>query len=123
MRVCAERPETWISEEIVQTYVELHRKGYGHSVEAWREGVLVGGLYGVSIRGAFFGESMFSRATDASKVALAFLVTRLRERGFLLLDTQFMTEHLRKFGTIEIPRSDYLQLLAKALDRDVDFLD
>lgn len=123
MRACAEREETWISEEIIRAYVELHHKGYAHSVETWLGGMLVGGLYGVAVRGAFFGESMFSRMTDASKVALAFLVNRLRERGFLLLDAQFMTEHLRKFGAAEVPRAEYLQLLAKALDLDVLFLD
>ncbi len=122
MRACADRPDTWISEEIIRVYRELHRRGYGHSVECWREKKLAGGLYGVAIRGAFFGESMFSRETEASKVALVHLVERLRERGFILLDTQFMTEHLRRFGTMEIPRAEYRQLLLKALRVNTSFL-
>lgn len=123
MRACADRADTWISEDIVQAYIALHRRGFAHSVECWKQEALVGGLYGVSIRGAFFGESMFSRMTDASKVALAFLVEHLHRYRFALLDTQFMTNHLRNLGAIEIPRAEYLQLLSKALDIDTRFLD
>ena len=115
MRRCAEREETWISEELIQSYVTLHRQGFAHSVECWRENKLVGGLYGVSIAGAFFGESMFSIERDASKVALVHLVDRLNERGFELLDTQFLTPHLAQFGAKEIPRDEYFVRLEKAL--------
>jgi leucyl/phenylalanyl-tRNA--protein transferase len=115
IRACAEREETWISGEIIRAYTELHRLGLAHSVEAWRDGRLAGGLYGVSLGGAFFGESMFSRETDASKVALVALVERLRERGFLLLDTQYLTPHLARFGAVEIPRREYERRLAAAL--------
>lgn len=117
---CAEsvenRPSTWINSTISELYSELHRLNHAHSVEAWREGELVGGLYGVSLRRAFFGESMFSRATDASKVCLVHLVERLRARQFVLLDTQFTTEHLKRFGAIDVPREDYVDLLAEALE-------
>jgi leucyl/phenylalanyl-tRNA--protein transferase len=115
MRFCAEREETWISEEIIASYAGLHHSGHALSVEAWREGALVGGLYGVAIGGAFFGESMFSRAREASKVALAWLVDRMRERRFELLDTQFLTPHLVSLGAVEIPREEYLRLLTRAL--------
>jgi len=119
MRGCAApapgREETWIGEEFVTAYTELHRLGYAHSVEAWQDGELTGGLYGVAINSFFAGESMFSRATDASKVALVHLVERLRERGFLLLDVQFMTGHLRRFGAVEVSRREYRQRLARAL--------
>lgn len=121
MRRCGEREETWISEELVQTYVALHRLGFAHSVECWREKKLVGGLYGVSIAGAFFGESMFSVEKDASKVALVHLVDRLRERAFELLDTQFLTTHLARFGAKEIPRKEYLAKLEKALKKNCIF--
>lgn len=121
MRACAEREETWIDEEIVRSYVELHRLGFAHSVEAWREGTLAGGLYGVSLGGAFFGESMFHRETDASKVALCALVERLRERRFALLDLQWVTPHLATFGAIEIPRREYLSRLRKALALPCEF--
>ncbi len=121
MRSCAEREETWISEQIIAAYSELHRRGFGHSIECWHNQELVGGLYGVAIRGAFFGESMFSRKTDASKVALAYLVERMKLRGYELLDTQFMTEHLRAFGTVEVPRQLYLQMLSRALELDCTF--
>jgi leucyl/phenylalanyl-tRNA--protein transferase len=123
MRACAERPAegTWISEEIFEAYVALHRLGIAHSVEARRGGVLVGGLYGVHLGGAFFGESMFHRETDASKVTLVALVDRLRRRGFTLLDTQWITPHLGQFGAIEIPRPDYLRRLKDALRRDCQF--
>jgi leucyl/phenylalanyl-tRNA--protein transferase len=115
MRGCAGRRETWIDDTIFKSYVRLHFLGHAHSVEAWRDGELVGGLYGVSLGGAFFGESMFSRAPDASKVALVTLVEKLRERRFTLLDTQWTTPHLRQFGAIDIPRRDYLSRLRRAL--------
>ncbi|MER3523536.1 MAG: leucyl/phenylalanyl-tRNA--protein transferase [Ignavibacteria bacterium] len=115
MQGCADREETWISEEIIAAYTTLHKLGYAHSVETWQNDRLVGGLYGVAIGGAFFGESMFSRAPDASKVALVHLVQRLKERGFALLDTQFLTEHLRSMGAREISRARYLSLLADAI--------
>ncbi|MEZ5317200.1 MAG: leucyl/phenylalanyl-tRNA--protein transferase [Vicinamibacterales bacterium] len=121
MRACADRPDeegTWINHEIVESYAALHRLGLAHSVEVWREGALAGGLYGVHLGGAFFGESMFHTVTDASKVALAALVDRLRRRGFRLLDIQWVTPHLATFGAIEIPRRDYLQQLEAALARD-----
>ena len=119
VRGCAEpridRPNTWINEEIVQLYGALFRNGFAHSVEAWHEGELVGGLYRVALGGAFFGESMFSRVSDASKVALAHLVARLKLGGFRLLDTQFVTEHLQQFGAIEISRAQYHRRLAQAV--------
>ena len=123
MRACAERPDdgTWISEAIVECYVTLHRLGLAHSVEVWREGRLVGGLYGVHLGGAFFGESMFHRETHASKVALAALVDRLRRRGFRLLDVQWLTPHLAQFGAVEIPRAAYLRQLPQALRLDCAF--
>jgi leucyl/phenylalanyl-tRNA--protein transferase len=123
MRACARRPGegTWISEDIVACYVALHRLGLAHSIEVRRAGRLVGGLYGVHLGGAFFGESMFHRETDASKVALASLVERLRRRHFLLLDVQWVTPHLAQFGAIEVPRKDYLRQLARALDRPCAF--
>jgi leucyl/phenylalanyl-tRNA---protein transferase len=112
----ADREEgSWINREIVESYCALHQAGIAHSVEAWREGKLAGGLYGVALGGAFFGESMFHKVTDASKVALAALVGRLRERGFVLLDIQWATPHLEMFGAIEIPRRRYLLLLEEAL--------
>lgn len=123
MRSCAEREDTWISEEIIESYLELHRLGCAHSVESWREGRLSGGLYGVALGGAFFGESMFSRERDASKVALVRLVERLRENGFELLDTQFITPHLARFGTVEISRKKYLTLLKKAVMKQPKTLD
>jgi len=107
--------DTWISKTIIKGYCNLHRLGFAHSIETRLDGKLVGGLYGVHIGGAFFGESMFHRATDASKVALVALVERLRTRGFILLDTQWQTPHLAQFGTIEIQRREYLQLLKKAV--------
>ena len=116
---CAEatekRPNTWINAEIVRLYAALFASGAAHSVEAWRDGTLAGGLYGVSIGGAFFGESMFSRVADASKVALVHLVALLRQGGFRLLDLQFVTPHLAQFGAIEVPRAEYRRLLAAAL--------
>lgn len=125
MEACAApgvgREETWISEDLIQAYTRLHRLGFAHSVEAWRDGELVGGLYGVAIGGFFAGESMFSRERDSSKVALAFLVAHLNERKFSLLDTQFMTEHLRHFGAIEIPAAAYKLKLSRALLQSVTF--
>ncbi|MFQ5958733.1 MAG: leucyl/phenylalanyl-tRNA--protein transferase [Alphaproteobacteria bacterium] len=116
---CAEtgprRAETWINDEIIELYGALHRMGHVHSVECWREAALVGGLYGVTLGGAFFGESMFSRQADASKVALVHLVERLRRGGFLLLDCQFLTPHLRTFGAVEVSRARYRRLLGEAL--------
>lgn len=115
------RIETWINDPIRALYAELFRRGQAHSVEAWREGKLVGGLYGVSIGGAFFGESMFSTARDASKVALVHLVARLIAGGYGLLDCQFITDHLKQFGTVEISRSEYHRRLEAALGRSADF--
>ena len=123
MRACADREETWISEEIIQSYLHLHQQGYAHSVETWHEDTLVGGLYGVALGGGFFGESMFSRRRDASKFALVHLVERLRNKGFGLLDTQFLTPHLARLGAIEIPREEYLNLLAQAVRKKGHFLD
>lgn len=122
---CAEpdedREHTWITLEIIDVYCQLHEWGYAHSVETWIDGQLVGGLYGVTVGGLFAGESMFSRATDSSKIALVHLVERLRVGGFTLLDTQFMTEHLRRFGAIEIPRTGYQQRLRQALTLSTRF--
>ena len=129
IRACAESdrkdddPGTWIDDEILESYVELHRLGLAHSVETWRDGRLVGGLYGVALGGAFFGESMFHVETNASKAALAALVERLRARGFLLLDIQWVTPHLEQFGAIEVPRAHYLEQLAEALSAKTVFFD
>ncbi len=116
-----DRQSTWINAPIREAYVRLFEKGYCHCVEAWRGGRLVGGLYGVKLGRAFFGESMFSRETDASKVCLAYLVERLRQRGFVLLDTQFTTEHLKRFGAIDVPRGRYEKMLQEALRGDATF--
>lgn len=125
MRACAEptpdRPESWINDEIVRLYTALHAAGHAHSIECWRDGRLVGGLYGVKLGAAFFGESMFTRERDASKVALVHLVARLRRGGFALLDTQFLTAHLARFGAIEIPRAQYHALLARAISHEAEF--
>jgi leucyl/phenylalanyl-tRNA--protein transferase len=115
MRCCADREETWINEVFIRTYTQLHYAGFAHSVEAWRDGELVGGLYGVTLGGAFMGESMFSYATDASKVCLVALVEHLRARGFVLHDTQFLTSHLVTLGVTEIPRKMYERRLRAAL--------
>ena len=115
MRACAERSSTWISDEIIDAYTALHQWGYAHSVECRLDGRLVGGLYGVALGGIFFGESMFHRVNNASKVALVHLVRTLRQGGYVLLDTQYTTDHLAQFGAIEISRADYEQRLAQAL--------
>lgn len=112
------REESWINDEILRLYMALHAGGHAHSVECWQNGALVGGLYGVRLGAAFFGESMFSRLRDASKVALVHLVDALRRGGFTLLDTQFITTHLAQFGAVEIPRAQYLSLLNQALNRE-----
>jgi leucyl/phenylalanyl-tRNA--protein transferase len=122
IRACAARPTTWISDEIVEVYGVLHAWGYAHSVECWQEGALVGGLYGVTLGGAFFGESMFHRVSNASKVALVHLVWRLRAGGFVLLDTQYITEHLARFGAVEIPDAEYERRLAEALRIDAHWV-
>ena len=121
MKGCADRESTWISDMIHRSYVKLHELGFAHSVEIWQDNTLVGGLYGLAMGGAFFGESMFSRVPNASKVALAHLVSRLDERGYVLLDTQWVTEHLTQFGAHEIPRSTYLKRLNKALNLHCSF--
>ena len=121
MRACAERRETWISGEIIESYCQLHELGFAHSVEAWKNGRLAGGLYGVTLQSAFFGESMFHRVTDASKVALHALVGRLKVRGFHFLEIQWLTPHLKQFGAVEIPRTRYLRLLNKAMQKECEF--
>lgn len=125
MKGCAEekdsRPSTWINDTIINSYSALFRQGHCHSVEAWHHGELVGGLYGVSLKAAFFGESMFSRMTDASKVCLVYLVERLKSKGFVLLDTQFTTEHLKRFGAIDVSRKNYEKMLAAALTKEAKF--
>jgi leucyl/phenylalanyl-tRNA--protein transferase len=121
MRHCADRSSTWITEEIIAAYCDLHKLGFGHSVECRQDGELVGGLYGVSLGGAFFGESMFHHVTDASKVALVGLVQHMNRRGLELLDVQFMTEHLRSLGAIEIDREEYLGRLKSALESQVSW--
>jgi leucyl/phenylalanyl-tRNA--protein transferase len=113
---CAERQDTWINREIIESYTRLHELGHAHSVEAWKEEKLAGGLYGVAVGAAFFGESMFHRVTDASKIALVALVEHLRTRKFVLLDTQWLTPHLQQFGGVQISRSHYLRLLHRAVD-------
>ncbi len=127
MRECAAprkiQKSTWISEGLVDSYTSLHRMGFAHSVEAWLDGRLVGGLYGVAVGGLFAGESMFFRETDASKVCLVHLVERMRERGFTLLDVQFVNDHLEQFGAIEIPRADYERRLVDALELEVTFVE
>lgn len=122
MQKCASvRADTWINDDIIALYTELHERGYAHSVEAWAGDILVGGLYGVSIGAAFFGESMFSTATDASKIALVYLAARLWRQGFEILDTQFVNEHLKQFGVYEISRDEYKERLKRALAKDVSF--
>jgi leucyl/phenylalanyl-tRNA--protein transferase len=121
IEACAARESTWINAEIVRLYVELHEAGHAHSVEAWDEVGLAGGLYGVALGAAFFGESMFAVRPDASKTALAHLVARLIAGGFELLDTQMATDHMLRFGAVEIPRAEYRRRLARALKRTGDF--
>lgn len=129
IRACAEprkrEGESWIDERIIAAYILLHKQGHTHSVEAWKDGILVGGLYGVHIGGAFCGESMFSKpelgGTNASKVCLVHLVNHLRERGFVLLDTQFWNEHMDQFGCVEIPRRVYLERLHKAIEMPIEW--
>jgi len=125
MRACAApapgREESWINAEILAVYTELHRRGHAHSVECWRDSQLVGGLYGVNLGAAFFGESMFMRERDASKVALVHLVARLIKGGYTLLDAQFLTDHLARFGAIAVTRKTYMKLLAQALANEADF--
>ena len=125
IRACAEptpaRPRTWLNDELIEAYGDLHAAGHAHSIEAWADGELAGGLYGVSMGAAFFGESMFSRKRDASKVALVRLVERLEAGGFMLLDSQFMTDHLRRFGGIEVDRGLYRRLLRQALLANATF--
>ena len=116
------RESTWISDALIDLYTQVHDMGYAHSVETWMQGELAGGVYGVSIGGFFAGESMFSRVTDASKLALAGLVSHLKAQGFMLLDIQFMTDHLKRFGAREIPRAQYKTQLAEALARETSFV-
>ncbi|MCB1532030.1 MAG: leucyl/phenylalanyl-tRNA--protein transferase [Alphaproteobacteria bacterium] len=125
MRACAEkrqkRPETWINEEIIESFCALHERGHAHSVECWDGSKLVGGVYGLKIGAAFFGESMFSRARDASKIALVHLTARLWRGGFRIFDTQFINDHLKQFGVYEIPHERYMQHLNDALGHNADF--
>jgi len=123
IHACAERKNTWINREIIDSYARLHELGHAHSVEAWKEKSLAGGLYGVAVGGAFFGESMFHRVTDASKITLVALVERLRARKFVLLDIQWLTPHLQQFGGIQISRSHYLRLLRQAVDLPRKFVE
>jgi leucyl/phenylalanyl-tRNA---protein transferase len=121
IEACAKREDTWINIEIIESYTRLHDLGCAHSVEAWKEGTLAGGLYGVAVGGAFFGESMFHRVTDASKIALVALVEHLGVQKFALLDTQWLTPHLQQFGGIEISREHYLRLVRRAIELPREF--
>ena len=123
MEKCADRSETWINDDIYNCYCKLHEDGFAHSLEVWRNNHLIGGVYGVTIGAAFFGESMFSEAANGSKIALAYLHDRLLKAGFLLFDTQFLTEHLASLGAIEISQAQYLVKLEKALNKNATFLD
>ena len=123
MEKCADRSETWINDDIYNCYCKLHEDGFAHSVEVWRNSHLIGGVYGVTIGAAFFGESMFSEAANGSKIALAYLHDRLLKAGFFLFDTQFLTEHLASLGAIEISQAQYLVKLEKALNKNATFLD
>jgi len=118
---CAERPSTWINAEISVLYAALHKMGFAHSVEVYRDEKLIGGIYGVALNSAFFGESMFSRATNGSKIALTYLMAHLKLGGFTLFDTQFLTDHLASLGAYEIPKADYITRLQTALERSADF--
>jgi leucyl/phenylalanyl-tRNA--protein transferase len=127
MKACADVPRvhedsTWISEELIKQYTILQKTGFAHSIEAFQDDKLVGGLYGVCIGGAFFGESMFHFVPNASKVAFHFLMERLKDRGFELLDTQFINDNVKRFGAIEIPRDEYIELLNFALDKEASFI-
>src|SRR5437899_9660670 len=122
IEACAKRANTWINREIIESYTRLHKLGHAHSVEAWQKGRLAGGLYGVAIGGGFFGESMFHRVTDASKIALAALVEHLKRQRFVLLDTQWLTPHLFQFGAVEVSRAEYLELLERAVNLKRSFL-
>lgn len=122
IRHCANRDETWISHDIIHLYTELHHRGFAHSVEVWREGELRGGLYGVAINGAFFGESMFSLESNTSKLALHFLIQAMKKRGLVLLDTQWITSHLDFLGGVYIPRQDYMRRLSRAMQLAVSFV-
>jgi leucyl/phenylalanyl-tRNA---protein transferase len=121
IRACSERDETWISQDIIEIYTQLHDTGYAHSVEAWLDGQLVGGLYGIAIGSAFFGESMFSTVSNASKVAYVHCTNRLRERGFTLLDSQYINPHMESLGAVLIAKSQYYTLLRKALRHERSF--
>lgn len=125
MKKCAEpapdREETWINDSIIKLYTQLHNYGYAHSVETWQNDKLVGGVYGVSIGGLFAGESMFSRVTDASKVALASILKHLKKQNYTLFDVQYTTEHLKRFGAVEIPSEDYKRRLSNAIEQDCSF--
>jgi len=120
-KIGSRRPETWINQEIMEAYIELHKIGYAHSIECWKDNKIVGGLYGIALGGAFFGESMFSQQSNASKIALVHLVAILKDRGFILLDTQFTSDHLETMGVIEISREDYLKKLKNALAKSPVF--
>ena len=121
IRMCAERPETWINREIITNYCLLFQRGHAHCLEVWNNEKLIGGIYGVSIGAVFFGESMFSKKSNASKIALAYLVNRLKETGFKLFDTQFLTPHLASLGAIEVPKTKYKILLFKAVEEVANF--
>ena len=121
IKMCSERPETWINQEIITNYCLLYQSGHAHCIEVWNKEKLIGGIYGVSIGAVFFGESMFSKKTNASKIALAYLVHRLKETGFKLFDTQFLTPHLASLGAIEIPKLKYKVLLDQAIEKVANF--
>ncbi|MEK7819334.1 MAG: leucyl/phenylalanyl-tRNA--protein transferase [Bacteroidota bacterium] len=123
IRSCAKRDETWISEKIIKTYCEMFELGFGHSVEAWKNGVIAGGLYGISIGGAFFGESMFSNFSGASKIALASLIKKLKSQDYDFIDAQYMTTHLKMLGAIEISNAEYLNILKITIKKDCKFYD
>lgn len=118
---CADRESTWISEKLIEAYKRLYRNGHLHTVEVWEKNRMVGGLYGVTVRGAFFGESMFSKVTQASKAALVMLIEHLNEKGFIVLDVQYQTEHLKMFGAVEIPFDEFDKLLNKAYKKECTF--
>lgn len=122
IKSCANRDKTWINQDIIDTYTELHRMGYAHSVEVWNEGKICGGLYGVAIGGAFFGESMFNLISDASKAAFYFLIAHLINRDFVLLDSQYINDFTRKLGAIEVPKRVYQKLLYEAIELDRSFV-